>query len=257
MSRDTGPQAEEEERRRLKQHLQPLFYAMLRGAPPAATKLTQEKEATPAAPVQEVSSSKPLPPTDTRSAGSMLPIDDYLPPDPTALRQTAVYQTLYQAIQFQRDQYLVGTDYATWQQREREGHEQNNKADDDDGRRRVMTSTDPLPHDRTALGHVQLAPLAASFIPSDTVRMAALPLVVALPTPTMLYPALVAVTCDLILAQQGLLDQVVRTTLLGALREPSYRMAMKKSTYGYLAATQEPYRDETPKGGSDRRASDD
>jgi hypothetical protein len=243
MSRDTGRQADEAERRRLKQHLQPLFYAMLRGAPPAATKLTQEREVMSPAPPQESSSSssKPIPPvTDTRTVSSMLPIDDYLPPDPTALRQTAVYQTLYGAIQFQRDQYLVGTDYATWQQRERV-----DKNSDGDGRR-VMTNTDPLPHDRTAYGHLQLAPLAASFIPSDTVRLAALPLVVALPTPTMLYPALATVTCDLILAQQGLLDQVVRTTLLGVLREPSYRVAMKKSTYGYLAKSQEPYRDEAP-----------
>jgi len=42
-----------------------------------------------------------------------------IPEDPAELRETALYRNAYRLIQWQRDNYLVGPDYADWRKKER------------------------------------------------------------------------------------------------------------------------------------------
>ena len=158
-------------------------------------------------------------PPDER-APPRVPIDDYIPHSHEAIRQTPLFAQLYRLIQFQRDQYLVGTEYATWQQTERTT-------------RRVTDPSDTLPYDRTAWGHPHLARIAADFIPTDTVRNAVVPLVTPLPTTT-LYPLLQNACKDAILGQQANLNAIVKDSVLTFLKNPENRRAIKKSTYGFI-----------------------
>lgn len=259
---------------RLQKHLQPLLYAMLRGAPTAEQQLRQhldqrqqqqeqqqqkqqeqqqqqqkQKDHDAAATAKQSSTSaaqhsqeKATKPSMTNISPSItppvpppstVPIDDYIPYTHKEIRETPVFRQLYRLIQFQRDQYLVGTEYATWQQNERQRCEQ---AAALGVAAELIIQTDPsdqLPHDPTAYGHQQLPPLAANFIPSDTVRLATIPLVTPLATDT-LYPMLRQACNDIIAGQQENLNAIVKSSLLDFLQNPSNRLAIKKSTHGFI-----------------------
>jgi hypothetical protein len=190
-----------------------------------------------------------------------IPINDYIPTNPADIRQTPLFAQLYSLIQFQRDQYLVGREYAEWQQKERrivakESAPSNSSSSSSSSfvgfasnlatftNKNIETSNnDGLPVDPTALGHAQLARIAADFVPSETVRRALLPLVTPLPLPPSLsspsspslYPLIQRATVQQgILAQQGLLNRVTHRAILNFLQNPRNRVAIKQSTYGFI-----------------------
>jgi len=150
-------------------------------------------------------------------------IADYIPKDPTALRQSSFYKTTYRSIQWQRDNYLVGREYANWRKAERK------KRPDDE-----TTNDLEIPYDASALSHEQIARLASNFIPSDTVRNAALPLVVDLPKNVAIYRMTKNAMVDLILSQQPNLDTVLKNQLVMFLTNPQNRINIKNSTQGYI-----------------------
>lgn len=152
-------------------------------------------------------------------------IDDYIPQDRAELRETKLFKSTYEIIQWQRDNYLVGSEYANWIKRHRIKHPD-----------RVMD----VPYDKTALGHQQIAGLLAWFIPTDTVRQALLPIVVDLPD-KVLFPIARDATVSLIASQQANLDSIIKTSLISLLNNEDNREAIKNSTQGYIAATT--YRD--------------
>ena len=218
----------------MQKRLQPLFYAMLRGVPLEQQRKEREKQPkkSPQGPQQaqiETKPSAPTPDQDTADTSppspslsmQQIPIDDYIPATHEAIRETPLFSQFYRLIQFQRDQYLVGEDYAKWQQKERQSSV-------------LADPSDRLPLDPTALGHIQIARVAADFIPTATVRQAALPLVTPLPTDT-LYPLLRDATIRQgILGQQALLNRVTIDAVLNFIKNPQNRLAIKRSTYGFI-----------------------
>ena len=222
----------------LQKHLQPLFHAMLRGSPleeqqEQQNKQRQQRKASvkpqrqPTAIQEQVTAPRSVDHRQTSSAATpSVPIDDYIPHDPQEIRQAAVFPQLYRLIQFQRDQYLVGSEYATWQQNERQ---QQSKSTTGGGWIIQADPNDRLPHDPTALGHEQIARVLADFIPTATVRNATVPLLTPLPTET-LYPQLRQACNDVILGQQANLNYIVKDSLISFLKNPQNRMAIKKST---------------------------
>jgi solute carrier family 25 S-adenosylmethionine transporter 26 len=240
----------------IEERLQPLFYAMLRGTPRMVDSATAIKETNKdtverqkmQAPTQSIEKdnvhgiqkirepiAKTAPPSVVAmpsSSQQTIPIDDYIPSDHQAIRQTPVFQQLYRLIQFQRDQYLVGTEYAQWQQRERQTVSESSMSPSS-----RVARTDPndkLPYDPTALGHLQIAKVAADFIPTATVREALLPLITPLPSRE-LYPLLQQATIQHgILGQQALLNEVTKNIVLQFLQNPQNRLTIKKSTYGFI-----------------------
>lgn len=242
----------------IEERLQPLFYAMLRGSPrtenvtppketdrtavnrqkaavaPTTDTTTEKENATTVPPATKKAAApghSPVPTTAMPPSSSqhVIPIDDYIPHGHLAIRQTPVFQQLYRLIQFQRDQYLVGTEYAQWQHRERQS-----AASTATGNVARTDPNDTLPYDPTALGHGQIAKVAADFIPTATVREALVPLVTPLPSKE-LYPLLQQATIRQgILGQQALLNNVTKNVVLQFLQNPQHRLAIKKSTYGFI-----------------------
>jgi hypothetical protein len=154
-------------------------------------------------------------------------VDQYIPKDPVALRKTAIFQSTYKILEWQRDNYLVGTEYAEWRKVERQKE------------RPGPTMISEIPFDPQALGHAQITNLASWFIPSETVRAAVLPLVTPLPMTT-LFPITVPATVSILQGQQQNLDPLMKSALLEYLKNPDNRLAMKNSMQGYIASMRTP-----------------
>jgi hypothetical protein len=157
--------------------------------------------------------------------------------EPT-MRDSGLYKLALRSLLFQRDNYLVGKDYADQRNAQRRRNQQQ------------LVSALPfppslnlpfshIPHDATALGNLQIRGLMQWFIPSPTVHRALLPIVVGLPTGALNEPILGAVANLIPLAQHNL-DGVVKGRLLWFLKDKEWRGVIKNSTKGYIANT---YRD--------------
>ena len=153
------------------------------------------------------------------------------------MRDTELYQLALRSLLWQRDNYLVGRNYADERSAQRrrqkhvlEAHQLSTKVDLPFSR---------MPYDATALGNVQLVRLGQWFIPSPVVHRSLLPLVVGLPTGALNEPMLRA-TANLIPLSQNNLNNVMKSTILLLLKDEHWRSVIKNSTKGYIANT---YRD--------------
>jgi hypothetical protein len=155
-------------------------------------------------------------------------IDKLIPKDSEALRRTALFKEAYKGIQWQRDNYLVGGDYANWRRKERYRL--------DGPRRTVQSFVHEMQYDETAQGHGQVAKLAASFIPSDTVRDALLPVVVPLIS-SQLYPISRQGLCHLIDSQHDNLHHFLKSQILQFINSPENRASIKNSTNGLISTS--------------------
>ena len=191
--------------------------------------------------------------TTTKAAAASVPpvirfLQDHIPKDPTELRGTQLFQSTYQLLEWQRDRYVAGQEYADWRRKERQKNneqqprQQNPNSSSNNNNNNKSAGSNDLPYESTALGHQQFKRLAADFVPSTTVRSALLPIVVDLPQYPALYRPTRDATVDLILGQQHVFDQVVQRNLLWYLDDEQNRMSIKSSTQGYIATT---YRDDS------------
>lgn len=175
---------------------------------------------------------KPLAANQEEEAHKVVPafkIDDYIPLDPAELRETNLFKSTFQILQWQRDNYLVGTEYANWIKNHRDAY---------------PDRTIDLPHDKNAMVHQQASKIVAWFIPTDTVRKALLPIVVDLPR-TALYNVARNSIVDLIASQQANLDRAIKNALLSLTKSERNREAIKSSTQGYIQTTYRDSEDET------------
>jgi hypothetical protein len=101
------------------------------------------------------------------------------------------------------------------------------------------TSTTPMPFSATALGSIQLVPLAANFIPSPTVHSLLLPIVLELPRPTgPLHRIIVQAAANAIPLAQPLLDQAVKSSVMMFMENPEWRQVIKnQSTMGMKSSS--------------------
>ena len=160
-------------------------------------------------------------------------VDKLIPADPHELRKTSLYKNTYKLIQWQRDNYLVGSEYAEWRRRERL---RGGGGETEPPPRDVSSYQGEIIFDADALGHKQVGRLAADFVPSDTVRKALLPIVVTLPMSALYGPSQAALV-RLILGQQDTLDHLLKYQLMQFLGNPRNRAAIKNSTKGYISTT--------------------
>jgi hypothetical protein len=141
-----------------------------------------------------------------------------LPSNPEEIRKLPFYDATLQTLQWQRDNYLVGTDYADQRKLERP----------------LRISPIPrMPYDATALGSIQIVNLGSWFIPSPTVKDALLPIVVSLPSGALKEPITNAVANAVPLAQPQL-DRVVKNSLKAFMQNPHWRQVIKNRTKGYI-----------------------
>lgn len=148
-----------------------------------------------------------------------------LPSSREEIRSLPFYGSTLNALKFQRDNYLVGTGYATRRQRLRH--------------RGIMNyPLYRLPFDSTALGNIQIVALGASFIPSTTVKDLLLPIVVGLPSGVLKDPITNAVANAIPLAQP-LLDSAVKNSLINFMDNPEMRQMIKSRAGGLVMGRKE------------------
>jgi hypothetical protein len=164
-----------------------------------------------------------------------------IPHDAPTMRNSELYQLALRSLLFQRDNYLVGKDYADLRNTQRRRQQQLHSAVPFQSSLDLPFSR--IPYDATGLGNLQIGGLLQWFIPSPTVHRALLPIVVGLPTGALNEPILRAVANLIPLAQPNL-DNVVKGRLLWFLKDEHWRGVIKNSTKGYIANT---YRD-SPQG---------
>mmetsp|Transcript_25218 Transcript_25218/g.38818 ORF Transcript_25218/g.38818 Transcript_25218/m.38818 type:complete len:295 (+) Transcript_25218:82-966(+) len=185
------------------------------------------------------------------------------------------YNKIFQTISWQRDNYLIGHEYAVQRKMERkrkiEGTptaELSKEQDIEEKKEEVedtiiqllrrdslLTSTLPfalkphtkikhpkIPYDPTALGNIQLQRLGTWFIPSPTVFHVFQPMAVQLPKGP-LYGAAFRGMSNLIPMQQAQMDQVMKTNLIWLLNNDEWKDIFKRTTNTHLG---EVYRDAQP-----------
>ena len=161
--------------------------------------------------------------------------------DVPTMRDSELYQLALRSLLFQRDNYLVGKDYADQRNAQRRRQQQLHSSVPVQPSLPLPFSR--MPYDATALGCMQIGGLLQWFIPSPTVHRALLPIVVGLPTGALNEPILRAVA-NLIPLAQPYLNNVVKERILWFLKDEYWRGVIKNSTKGYIADT---YRD-SPEG---------
>jgi hypothetical protein len=172
-------------------------------------------------------------------------IDRHIPLDRATLRQSPLFQAALPGLQWQRDNYLVGTEYADWRQRDQERRRGR-------GSRGGVAVPPPtatavgrflrlplprvvVPYDPAALVHGQLRPILVDFIPSATVVQALTPIVAELPVSSaFLYDPIASAMIDLIQSQRTNLDYVLKDQMLSVLKDPAIRNQMKTSMQGLM-----------------------
>jgi hypothetical protein len=161
-------------------------------------------------------------------------VDQHLiPRDPPVLRQTTLYQNSLRQLEYQRDQYMVGHEYAEWRRKEKQKlQHQTTTATTTRSRIRKRTSHSDIPYDATALGHQHLAPLAAQFIPTERVQTALAPILASVPN--LVYVPTRNATVNIILGQFHNLSNLMKMQVLTFLDNPKNRSAMKASTQGMI-----------------------
>jgi hypothetical protein len=155
-----------------------------------------------------------------------------IPEDREKLRQTALYKEAYKGIQWQRDNYLVGREYANWRVKERHRRLDPNHHNT----RSVQSFVHEIPYDEGALAHPQFAGLAASFLPSYAVKGALVPLIVPV-VENQLYPVARQGVVQLIESQQDNLHHVLKGQIVQFLDNPQNRTDIKNSTRGYISTS--------------------
>jgi len=163
-------------------------------------------------------------PEETKSSNEPpIGIFNFVPRDEEALRREPLYQSIFKACQFQRDTYLVGSDYAEWMRREIPTQALTS------GKAHLSISTDTI-----SPGFTQLAGLCHTIVPSDTVLTSLVPLVTPLPN-SLLLPLATNSLSRLIHERQRDVSSIMQRAVIEFLKNPDHRSRIKDSTKGLMS----------------------
>ena len=182
--------------------------------------------------------------------------DKNLPKDSNTARLLPFYNTIYQTIQYQRDNYLVGEKYANKRQIERPKEKEEEKIaqqhweDDDDDYyntndvqqwirpsspkpitrpRNELTYQHRIPFSAMALGHIQIVNIGSWFIPSSTIKQVLMPIVIDLPMGS-LYNITLNAAINSIPLGQPIVDIAMKNSLLNFMNDPYWRQLIKNQS---------------------------
>jgi hypothetical protein len=161
-------------------------------------------------------------------------IKKIIPRDPIELRQSTLYKSTMHLLQWQRDSYLVGEEYAEWRKNDRSRQEKQNRY----FLAKTVTNYN-IPYNPVTISHQHISSLASSFIPTAVVQNLLTPLVTGLfvKETGVLFDPIKQSTINLILDQQKLLEETIKNQLIQLLDNPSNRDAIKDSTQGIIIQT--------------------
>ena len=161
-------------------------------------------------------------------------IEKLIPHDPIALRQSTLYTSTLQLLQWQRDNYLVGDEYADWRKNDRRRQQKQHSYFQP-----TSAANYNIPYNPVTISHHQISSLASSFIPTAVVQNLLTPIVTGLfvKGTGVLFDPIKQSAIDLILDQQQLLEETIKYQLVLLLDNPSNRDAIKDSTQGIIIQT--------------------
>ena len=142
----------------------------------------------------------------------------------TLQRGTPLYKSTLHALQWQRDNYLMGPDYADKRKAVREIRPNF----------LFLPRINYVKSDPKAFGNIQLAHLGSWFIPSPAVKKALMPIVLDQPRGSLYKPAQRGIV-GLIDSQQSNMDALVKQSVLDLLEQERLRHLVMNSTKGYIA----------------------
>jgi hypothetical protein len=157
---------------------------------------------------------------DQKLENALGQVIEKLPASKEDVRSLPFYDSTLNALRYQRDSYLVGPGYGARRQRLRD-------------RGIVNYPVYRMPFDSTALGNIQIVNLGASFIPSQTIKDALLPIVLNLPSGALKNTITDAVANAIPLAQPQL-DRAVKDSLLSFMDNPEMRQMIKSRAGGLV-----------------------
>lgn len=140
------------------------------------------------------------------------------PKSPKEIRDIPFYNSIHNAVLWQRDNYFLGQEFANLRKNER---------------RSGIIQIAPGASSYTSLGDIQIAHLGSWFIPSPTVKNALQPFVIALPNDTLRDPIRNAISNAIPLAQPQL-NSVAKSSLLRLMKESQTREIIKNYTRGFI-----------------------
>jgi hypothetical protein len=159
------------------------------------------------------------------------------------MKQTPLYTLLLKNAIWQRDNYLVGKEYADLRQNMRESDAKSITANITPDTLEENFKYPPntmllhrIPANDTSLGSIQLSTLTSNLLPSPIVLNYTRPLVTQLLLPT-LYPMALRSTTNLIPRFQANLDDIVKEQVIWILSHRQWRERIKASTKGFLTTT--------------------
>jgi hypothetical protein len=157
-------------------------------------------------------------------------LDEHLPKDSESVRNLPFYNSTVEAIRYQRDNYLVGTVYATRKedQRQRVAAQRTRLFTPPTGRF-IGAGSPRMPRDATALGYIQIVNLGSWFIPSSTIKESLMPIFLSLPSGALRETITNAVSNSIPLAQPPL-DRAVKNAIMGFIDSPQMRQMVKNRT---------------------------
>lgn len=194
-------------------------------------------------------------------------LEKEIPTDPQHLRQSRLFQSTKKLVEFQRDQFLVGQDYAQMASGQRyKVRSENPKSPPTNSSSssssaqppaassssssswkalRQMTNLHPgeipfpppqLPFDPNCMGHSFMANvISKQLLPLPSLRQAALPLVCKVPG--WIYHPTQTALVNIIVRQESNLDRILKQQLLTFLGNPKNRTNIKASTQSILLSS--------------------
>jgi len=156
-------------------------------------------------------------------------LEKYLPMDKESVRtKLPFYESSIDAIKYQRDSYVLGNLYANKKELHRDRVKRLFPPS-----LQVSAGSPKMPYNATALGYIHLVNLGSWFVPSETVREALLPLVVALPS-GILKDTITSTVANAIPLAQPPLDDAMKNAVMRVIQDPQIRQMIKSRTQKIL-----------------------
>jgi hypothetical protein len=150
------------------------------------------------------------------------------------IEKLTIYKSTLHLLQWQRDNYLVGDEYADWRKKDRLRQEKHQRYFQP-----ISVTNYTIPYNPTTISHHHISSLASSFIPTAAVQNLLTPIVTELfvKETGVLFDPIKQSTINLILDQEKLLEDTIKNQLLQHLDNPSNLEAIKDSTQGIIIQT--------------------
>jgi len=156
------------------------------------------------------------------------------------MRKTSIYKGVLSQVQWQRDNYIVGSDYANIRNEQRANSNSSKKElPSSPSFHPLLEEYAKIKRGQESMAHLQLRGLGQWFLPSSTVMDAARPQVLYLAnfTDGPLRIPLRRSLCDIIPLSQDQVDSIFKSSIITFLADDEWKHFIKGHTGGYITSS--------------------